>query len=48
VTAVSPVGTFETFLRDTTKFSRLPSQEEVEKAFEVGGMTVVGPPLEID
>lgn len=48
ITAVSPVGTFETFLLDTTKFNRLPSPEEVEKAFEAGGMTVVGPPLEIN
>jgi mannose-6-phosphate isomerase-like protein (cupin superfamily) len=48
ITAVSPAGTFETFIRDTTKHPTLPSSEDVAKAFEAHGMTVVGPPLEID
>ena len=48
ITAVSPAGTFETFIRETTKHATLPPPEEVAKAFEAHGMTVVGPPLEID
>ena len=48
ITIVSPAGTFETFIRDTARFSELPSQEDVEKAFEDHGMKVVGPPLKVD
>jgi len=48
MTLVSPAGTFETFIRDTTRFSKLPTPEEVEKAFAAHGMKVVGPPLKVD
>ena len=47
LTAVSPVGPFETFLRDTARHRALPSPEEVEKAFAAHGMTVVGPALQV-
>ncbi len=47
LTTVSPVGTFETFILETTKHPTLPSPEEVEKAFASHGMKVVGPPLEV-
>ena len=48
LTAVSPAGTFETFIRDTTKFPPLPSPDEIAKAFAAHGMTVVGPLLKVD
>lgn len=48
LTLVSPAGTFETFIRDTTRFPSLPSPAEVERAFADHGMKVVGPPLAID
>jgi mannose-6-phosphate isomerase-like protein (cupin superfamily) len=48
ITAVSPAGTFEKFIRETTMHAAVPSPEEVAKAFEAHGMTVVGPPLEVD
>jgi mannose-6-phosphate isomerase-like protein (cupin superfamily) len=48
LTIVSPAGTFETFIRDTTKFAELPTPEEVAKAFAAHGMTVVGPPLQVE
>ena len=47
LTIVSPVGTFETFLRETTEHATLPPAEEVAQAFVAGGMTVTGPPLEV-
>jgi mannose-6-phosphate isomerase-like protein (cupin superfamily) len=47
LTAVSPVGTFETFLRDAARLQMLPTPDEVAKAFAAGRMTVVGPPLEV-
>ena len=47
LTAVSPAGTFETFIRDTTKLATLPTPEEVAKSFAAHGMTVVGPPLNV-
>ena len=47
LTTVSPAGTFEDFILDTTKHPTLPSPEEVEKAFASHGMKVVGPPLEV-
>lgn len=48
LTAVTPAGTFETFIRDTTRFSELPTPEEIAQAFAAHGMTVVGPPLAIE
>lgn len=47
LTAVSPAGTFETFIRDTTKFADLPTPEDMAQTFASHGMTIVGPPLEI-
>jgi quercetin dioxygenase-like cupin family protein len=48
ITAVSPVGTFETFLRDTTRLPEVPTPEDMAKAFAAHGMTVVGPPLRVE
>lgn len=48
LTAVSPAGTFETFIRDTANFSTLPTPEEIEAAFTAHGMTIVGPPLPVE
>jgi mannose-6-phosphate isomerase-like protein (cupin superfamily) len=47
ITALTPAGTFETFIRDTTKHATLPPPEEINKAFAAHGMTVVGPPLDV-
>lgn len=47
LTLVSPVGTFEEFLHETTRHNTVPPQEEIEKAFEAHGMKVTGPPLDI-
>ena len=46
--ALSPAGTFETFIRDTTKLTKLPTPEEAAKAFAAHGMTIVGPPLKVE
>jgi mannose-6-phosphate isomerase-like protein (cupin superfamily) len=48
ITAVSPVGTFETFLRDTARLPDVPTPDEVAKAFAAHGMTVVGPPIPVE
>src|SRR5215212_2555374 len=48
LTMVSPVGAFETFILDTTRYATLPPPEDVEKAFADHGMKVVGPPLAVD
>jgi mannose-6-phosphate isomerase-like protein (cupin superfamily) len=48
LTLVSPVGSFEKFILETTLYATLPTPEEVEKAFADHGMKVVGPPLEVD
>jgi quercetin dioxygenase-like cupin family protein len=45
ITALTPAGTFETFIRETTLHPTLPTPEEVAQAFSRHGMTVVGPPL---
>jgi mannose-6-phosphate isomerase-like protein (cupin superfamily) len=47
LTMLTPAGSFETFILDTTKYSELPSMEEVAKSFADHGMTVVGPPLHV-
>ncbi len=47
VTAVSPAGTFETFIRDAARLATLPTPEAVAEAFAAHGMTVVGPPLDV-
>jgi mannose-6-phosphate isomerase-like protein (cupin superfamily) len=48
LTMLTPAGTFETFILDTTKYSELPTPEEVAEAFSHHDMTVVGPPLHFD
>jgi mannose-6-phosphate isomerase-like protein (cupin superfamily) len=48
MTAVSPAGTFETFLMDTTRHATLPSPQEIADAFAAHAMTVIGPPLAIE
>lgn len=48
LTIVSPVGTFEQFLLETTEHATLPPQDEIEKAFASNGMKVVGPPLDVN
>ncbi|HEX2475691.1 MAG TPA: cupin domain-containing protein [Lacipirellulaceae bacterium] len=48
LTIASPAGTFETFMRDTTKHQSIPSQADIAKAFAAHDMTVVGPPLAVD
>lgn len=48
ITAVSPAGTFEQFIVDTTKYPTLPPQADIEKAFEDHNMKIVGPPLKVD
>ena len=47
LTIVSPAGTFEAFILETTRHAQLPSPEEVEKAFAAHDMKVVGPPLDV-
>jgi mannose-6-phosphate isomerase-like protein (cupin superfamily) len=47
ITIVSPVGTFEDFLRDTTRHATVPDPAEVAQTFARHGMTVVGPPLQV-
>jgi len=47
LTALTPAGTFETFIRDAARSATLPTPEEIAKAFAGHGMTVVGPPLEV-
>lgn len=48
MTMVSPAGTFEAFILDTTKHAVLPSPEEIAKAFADHEMKVVGPPLAVE
>lgn len=47
LTMVSPAGTFETFIRDTTKHGCLPPPEEIARALEAHNMQVLGPPLPV-
>lgn len=48
LTIVSPAGTFERFILETTEHDQLPSREDIAKAFEANGMSVLGPPLKVD
>ena len=48
LTTVSPVGTFEEFLVETTRYPVLPSPEEIAQAFAAHNMKVVGPPLDVN
>jgi len=47
MTLLSPAGTFEAFILETTTHKTLPSQEAIEQAFLDHGMKVVGPPLPV-
>lgn len=47
LTMLTPAGPFEKFILDTTRYSSLPPQDEVVKAFADHGMHVVGPPLAV-
>jgi mannose-6-phosphate isomerase-like protein (cupin superfamily) len=48
LTLVSPVGTFEEFLHETTCHSALSQPAEIDRAFAAHNMKVVGPPLDVD
>jgi quercetin dioxygenase-like cupin family protein len=48
ITTVSPAGTFEDFIRETTRHPDLPSPDEIARAFAAHNMTIVGPPLTIE
>lgn len=48
LTALSPAGTFETFITDAAAMTELPTPEEAARAFETHGMTIVGPPLPVE
>jgi mannose-6-phosphate isomerase-like protein (cupin superfamily) len=48
ITTVSPAGTFEDFIRETTRHATLPTEQEIARAFEAHAMKVVGPPLPVE
>lgn len=48
ITTVSPAGTFERFIRDTTLLPTQPSEQDMARTFQEHNMTVLGPPLKID
>lgn len=48
ITTVTPAGTFEQFIRETTLHPTLPSDAEIAATFEQHNMKVLGPPLRID
>lgn len=48
ITTVSPAGTFEEFIIDTTRHPTLPSEAEIAATFEQHNMKVLGPPLKVD
>lgn len=48
MTAVTPAGTFEQFLRETTQASTLPSAEAIARHFAAHDMAVLGPPLDVE
>jgi mannose-6-phosphate isomerase-like protein (cupin superfamily) len=45
LTMVTPAGTFEDFILETTRLATLPPQDEMERTFTAHKMKVVGPPL---
>jgi mannose-6-phosphate isomerase-like protein (cupin superfamily) len=47
ITTVSPAGSFEAFILETTRHPSLPTPAEIETAFAAHEMTVVGPPLKV-
>jgi mannose-6-phosphate isomerase-like protein (cupin superfamily) len=48
ITLASPAGTFETFMKGTTRHATLPAPEEIDGAFAAHDMMVVGPPLGVE
>lgn len=48
ITTVTPAGTFEQFIRETTLHPTPPSEQEIARAFAAHDMTVVGPPLKVE
>lgn len=42
-----PAGKMEDFFKTTDSWSSSPTKEEIEKAFEVHEMKIVGPPLQV-
>ncbi len=48
IVAYMPAGKMEGFFRTTDSWTSPPSLQEIEKAFEMHGMKVVGPPLKVD
>lgn len=47
ITAVTPAGSFEQFIRETTRHATLPSPEAIDRHFADHGMAVLGPPLAV-
>lgn len=47
LTTLSPAGTFETFILETTQTSEIPSPQDMARHFEQHEMTLLGPPLEV-
>ena len=47
LTTVSPVGSFEEFILDTTKYATVPPPDKIEAIFKRHDMQIVGPPLEV-
>jgi hypothetical protein len=43
-----PAGKMEAFFKVTDKWTSVPTQEEIKKAFADHDMVVVGPPLKVD
>ena len=47
ITTVSPAGSFEEFILETTRHATLPTPAEISAAFSAHEMTVLGPPLTV-
>jgi mannose-6-phosphate isomerase-like protein (cupin superfamily) len=47
ITLLSPAGTFEDFILETTTHATVPTPEELARAFAAHDMKVVGPPLPV-
>lgn len=46
--ALTPAGTFEDFIRETTRHKAVPPPEAVAAAFAAHDMAIVGPPLSLE
>lgn len=47
LTVLTPAGSFETFIRETTRHATVPSPADLAKALTDHGMTLLGPPLAV-